>query len=187
MRILMAIAFAVLWVRDLFGIAVVLFVLAGVTDIVDGFLARRFGWITTAGKILDPVADKLMQIVALLCLFQSGLGETKSEPLIPWWLLLPIVMKELVMGAGAIVFFRRFKEIGVSKNYGKAYTVIFYVVVAAIIVFHSWFVSHLWVKYVLCAITALSGWVAIVLYYITYLKGTISGWGKAVINRGRRS
>lgn len=174
-RILMAIGFVVLWIYDLFGVAVALFIIAGITDIVDGFLARRFNWITNAGKILDPVADKLMQIVALLCLFISNFDKLASEPLVPWWLLLPIVLKEIIMGIGSIIFFKKFKKIGVSKNYGKAYTVIFYVVIAAIIVFDSWFRTHIWVKYILCGITAASGWLAIVLYYITYLKGT---WNK---------
>jgi len=66
-----------------------------------------------------------------------------------------------------------FRTIGVSKNYGKAYTVLFYVAIAAILVFDQWFQSHEWVKYVLCLATAASGWAAIVLYYITYLKGKL--------------
>jgi len=176
LRILMAIAFAlvfILWPDRLY-VAVIIFVVAGVTDILDGILARRFGWITNAGKILDPLADKLMQLTALFCLHFSGL--------IPWWLLLPIILKELIMGIGSLVFYTKFREIGVSKNYGKAYTVLFYVAIAAIIVFDAWFETHMWAKYVLCIATALSGFAAIVLYYITYLKGKLLNKGKAKVS-----
>ncbi len=167
LRLIMALAFAAvfIWLPEKLYIAVIIFVVAGVTDIIDGTLARKFNWITNAGKILDPLADKLMQVIALICTVVSGL--------VPWWLLLPIVLKELTMGVGSVIFYRMFKTIGVSKNYGKAYTVLFYVVIAAIIVFDPWFSAHEWVKYVLCLLTAASGWMAIVLYYITYLKGKL--------------
>ena len=167
LRLMMAFAFAAvfIWLPEKLYIAVIIFIVAGVTDVIDGTLARKFNWITNAGKILDPLADKLMQVVALICTVASGL--------VPWWLLLPIVLKELTMGVGSVIFYRMFKTIGVSKNYGKAYTVLFYVVIAAIIVFDPWFSAHEWVKYVLCLLTAASGWLAIVLYYITYLKGKL--------------
>lgn len=173
LRLLMALAFAAvfIWLPDKLYIAVIIFIVGGITDIVDGILARRFNWITNAGKILDPLADKLMQVIALICTVVSGL--------VPWWLLLPIVLKELTMGVGSVIFYRMFKTIGVSKNYGKAYTVLFYVVIAAIIVFDGWFAAHMWVKYVLCLATAASGWMAIVLYYITYLKGKLGKKNKA--------
>ncbi|MBE6713796.1 MAG: CDP-alcohol phosphatidyltransferase family protein [Ruminococcaceae bacterium] len=174
LRLFMAFAFAGVFVfggDEHYYIAVIIFALAGVTDVVDGFLARRFNWITSAGKILDPLADKLMQVVALICVAASGL--------VPAWLLIPIVLKEVIMGIGSIVFYRLFRTIGVSKNYGKAYTVLFYVAIAAMIVFRSWFEVNKWATYVLCIATAVSGFAAIVLYYITYLKGKLTKKARA--------
>ena len=162
-----------------FAIALVIFAAASVTDALDGHIARKNNLVTNFGKFLDPLADKLMQVMALLCLFLSNFNKVVEAPIVPWWLLLPIVLKELTMGVGSVVFYRKFKTIGVAKNYGKAYTVLFYVVIAAVIVFDSWFRTHIWVKYILCALTAASGWAAIVLYYITYLKGTFKK-GKTV-------
>ncbi len=167
-RLIMSFAFAAvfIWAPDRLWIAVVIFTLAGLTDVVDGILARRNNWITEAGKILDPLADKLMQCTALLCVVLRGL--------VPWWILVPIIFKELTMGVGSVIFYKMFKEIGVSKNYGKAYTVIFYVVIAAIIVFYdSWFKYNEWAIYALCIITALTGFAAIVMYYMSYLKGKL--------------
>lgn len=174
LRLLMSLAFAGIFLlmgEEYYYVCVIIFVVAGVTDVVDGMLARKFNWITSAGKILDPLADKTMQIVALICV---AVGE-----LVPTWLLIPIVLKEVIMGIGSIVFYCMFKTIGVAKNYGKAYTVIFYLVIAAMIVFRSWFDANDWAKYVLCIVTALSGFAAIVLYYITYLKGKLGKKGKA--------
>lgn len=168
MRLLMSLAFAAvfIWAPDKLWIAVVIFAVAGITDVVDGILARKNNWITEAGKILDPLADKLMQCTALLCVVLRGL--------VPWWILVPIVLKELTMGVGSVIFYKMFKQIGVSKNYGKAYTVLFYFVIAAIIVFYdSWFKYNEWAIYALCIITAISGFAAIVLYYMSYLKGKL--------------
>ena len=76
-----------------------------------------------------------------------------------------------------------FKQIGVTKNYGKAYTVIFYVVIAAIIVFYKpWFQYNEWAIYALCIITAAAGFVAIVLYYRSYLKGKLGKKNRKVEN-----
>ena len=48
--------------------ALLTFLVAGATDVVDGYLARRNNWITDLGKILDPFADKLMQCTVLVCM-----------------------------------------------------------------------------------------------------------------------
>lgn len=169
MRLCMSLAFAAvfIWMPDKLYIAVIIFVVAGITDVVDGILARKNNWITEAGKILDPLADKLMQCTALICVVVRGL--------VPWWILVPIILKEVTMGAGSILFYKMFNKIGVSKNYGKAYTVLFYVVIAAIIVFYdSFFKYNEWAVYALCILTAAAGFAAIVLYYKTYLKGKLS-------------
>ena len=60
-------------------VALTVFIFAGATDVLDGILARKFNWITNVGKILDPIADKSMQITVLICL-------AVDDFLIPWWL-----------------------------------------------------------------------------------------------------
>ena len=92
LRILLVPIFAVLFLYDYpehIGAAIAVFVFAGVTDVVDGFLARRFRWITDIGKVLDPFADKLMQCMVLFCTFYKGL--------VPLWLLAFVVLKELFL------------------------------------------------------------------------------------------
>ncbi len=67
--------------------ATVVFVLAAVTDLVDGAIARRYGLVTTFGKIADPIADKALTGVALIGL--SMLGD------LPWWVTVVVLGREI--------------------------------------------------------------------------------------------
>ena len=102
-------------------LALVVFLVAGATDVVDGYLARRNNWITRMGKILDPVADKLMQCTVLVCLLLRNM--------VPWWFVVPFFAKELAsLFMGLIVLGRRDVVI-VSKWYGKMTVCVFYATV----------------------------------------------------------
>ena len=164
-RLFMSFAFAAIFIwgyPDYVMLAAIIFILSGVTDVVDGILARKFGWVTNAGKILDPLADKLMQCTALLCLV--------FREIVPWWILILIVLKELLMGCGAIVLFKKSREIGVAKYFGKAYTVIFYAVIMLFLLFQDWLGANMWATYALCIFTAVIAFGVLILYYISYLK-----------------
>ena len=105
------------------------FIFAGITDVIDGFLARKFNWITNIGKLLDPLADKMMQIAAICCLY--------IRKLIPGWLILVIIAKELLMIAGATLILKRGNIYVQSDWYGKLGTTVFYAVVLIIIVING--------------------------------------------------
>jgi len=68
-------------------LATLVFLLASMTDLLDGFVARKFGLITTLGKVADPIADKFLTGVALLGL--SYLGA------LPWWVTIVIIAREI--------------------------------------------------------------------------------------------
>ena len=110
------------------------FLLAGLTDIVDGYLARRNNWITNLGKILDPVADKLMQCTVLVCLC---IGQY-----VPLWFVIPYFVKEVgTLCIGFIVIKRRSVTV-VSKWYGKTTVCLFYATIALYILLHGYLMSH---------------------------------------------
>jgi CDP-diacylglycerol--glycerol-3-phosphate 3-phosphatidyltransferase len=67
--------------------AALVFLLASITDFIDGYVARRFDLITTVGKIADPIADKFLTGVALIGL--SYLGS------LPWWVTILIIAREI--------------------------------------------------------------------------------------------
>lgn len=77
-------------------LALGLFVVAAVSDGVDGFLAKRFNWTSQLGKFLDPLADKLL----LVAVFISG----SWAGLVPWWLAAAAIARDLVIGGGALIF-----------------------------------------------------------------------------------
>lgn len=97
--------------------SLIIFLAAGLTDCLDGFLARRLNQITKLGKILDPIADKLLTAATLLCL-----AWLKA---VNWIALGIIVLKELYMAWGAAKCLRR--KITIQADiYGKAATLLFF-------------------------------------------------------------
>lgn len=97
--------------------AFVMLTLSGLTDVLDGIIARKFDCITNFGKLIDPLADKATQISILASLTFKGI--------IPLWMLLVVFLKEFAMIAGASFLYG--KELVVSSRwYGKLATVIFY-------------------------------------------------------------
>ena len=111
-RILLVFVFLyVLFALGNIYVALIVFLIAGATDMVDGYLARRNNWITNLGKILDPVADKLMQCTVLVSLC--------IKDIVPLWFVIPFFAKEIfTIVIGFIVIRRRSVNV-VSKWYGK--------------------------------------------------------------------
>ena len=103
-------------------VATILFLAGGLTDILDGYIARKYNLVTSWGKIADPLADKLMQLTALVIL-------SLVIKLIPIELLLIILAKEIFMGIGAIVLYKQNNYVVSADWYGKMATVAFYLAV----------------------------------------------------------
>ncbi len=144
--------------------ALFVFILAGATDVVDGFLARRFKWITNIGKVLDPLADKLMQCTVLICL--------SIKALIPLWLAAFYILKELLMGLGGLFVFKRKDVIVVSNKYGKAAVCVFYAAVFSIIFFRDKLESMPILIDVISIVTLATAILAISMYYVEYVKNS---------------
>jgi len=104
-----------------------IFLLAGATDVIDGHLARKLGQVTLLGRVLDPLADKLMVLAALVCCTVSGY--------IPLWAVILFAAKESAQALLSFLLFRKIKEVPASNIVGKAGTVLFYITIAVNIVF----------------------------------------------------
>lgn len=101
-------------------LGIVFFTLSGFTDILDGCIARKFNLVSTFGKLMDPLADKLTQISVLTSLVLTHI--------IPVWILVIVIFKELIMVMGASFLYG--KDVVVySKWYGKLATVLFYLAI----------------------------------------------------------
>lgn len=126
-RLLLVPVFPILYFSPYGRFAVWVFVLATFTDVLDGFLARRLGQVTKLGRLLDPLADKLMSGTVLISLSIDNIA--------PWWVAVVFCAKELLMGIGALVQFRRIDDVPAAKFYGKASAVLFFLVLVALMLF----------------------------------------------------
>lgn len=77
--------------------AFVLFLFAGISDLWDGYLARKYGWITNTGKLLDPLADKLLLVATFIPFYIISHRATDGS-LIPYWGSLPMWVMVLILG-----------------------------------------------------------------------------------------
>ena len=138
-------------------IASAVFILASITDGVDGYLARRRGQITTLGMLLDPLADKLMVAAAFILLVAYN-----PRVMPPWIAVLVIGREFLVSGLRSIAASEGFTI--EASDIGKLKTVIQIVSVVAAILNHRWDTWNLWgfpVGVHLMAVTAVY-WMAVV-------------------------
>jgi len=104
-------------VQEQYHMAILFFALGGLTDILDGQIARRFNMVTSFGKLADPLADKSMQVTALVLL-------TLKDKIPPVFLII-VIAKELFMIAGSVLLYKKEKFVVSSNWYGKMSTVIF--------------------------------------------------------------
>ena len=140
-----------------YPVAVVLVVLSGVTDLMDGYIARHFNQISELGKILDPIADKLTQLALFLCLLRYRLI---------WVLIAVSVLRELVVPAVGYAVIRYCGVVTGSRWYGKVSTFIIYVVVLILFIFPG--IPEIWAD-VLILICAGFSLLALILYAKMYI------------------
>lgn len=126
-RIFLVPVFALLYTQGKVMAAMGVLLLAGVSDVLDGAIARRFHMETELGRALDPVADKLIQAAMMLC----ALWRTPSV-----WLLLGLhILRELSLGIMSLHVLRLTGHVYSAKWYGKVCTACVYVVMIAALAF----------------------------------------------------
>jgi cardiolipin synthase len=94
----LALVFPVAWAlaRRHYQAALALFMLAGLSDGIDGYLAKRFGWSSRVGAILDPLADKVLLVSCYLVLGWLGA--------LPHWLVFAVLGRDIAIVAGALAY-----------------------------------------------------------------------------------
>ena len=135
--------------------ALIVYLLAMLTDAVDGFIARRYNQVTALGKLLDPLADKL-SLVTLIALFVAD-GQ------IPLWLMGIILLKEVAMVVGGAVALKR-GIVVYALPIGKITTVAF--ITSIVVRFLGWRMS----ADVLLGVSVVLSMVALVWYSLDLMK-----------------
>ncbi|HHY66780.1 MAG TPA: CDP-diacylglycerol--glycerol-3-phosphate 3-phosphatidyltransferase [Alicyclobacillus sp.] len=105
--------------------ALVVLMMAGLTDVLDGYWARRHRQVTELGIMLDPLADKLMMVAVLVSFVVDGR--------VQWWMAGLLALREVAMIVSAGVLHRRGKKIIPAMIWGKATTVLYYITVVAVL------------------------------------------------------
>ena len=100
LRMIMIVPFVVFMLVPIGGaagkwIALALFVIASLTDLLDGKIARKYNLVTTCGKFMDPLADKLLVCSAMICLVELGR--------IPAWIVIVIISREFIISGFRLV------------------------------------------------------------------------------------
>lgn len=146
-------------------LAFIFLTLSGITDVLDGFIARRFNCITNFGKLIDPLADKATQIATLIALSFINI--------IPYWILIAVFLKESVMIAGASFLYGK-KLVVSSRWYGKLATVIFYIAIVCSLIINYFNISYHFDQYIYY-IALVSTIFALIMYYREfYTKGYVN-------------
>ena len=116
-------------------LALIVFTISALTDIADGFIARKFNLISNFGKLMDPLADKLTQIATLTSLV--------IKEIIPIWILIIVISKEFIMICGASFLYG--KDVVVySKWYGKLSTVLLYIAIVSSLLTKQFALIGIW-------------------------------------------
>lgn len=138
-------------------ISAAVFILASITDVLDGYIARKYNMTTKWGQLMDPLADKLMQIAAIVSMVISGI--------LPLWFIIVAAIKEALMILGSA--FLAAKKTYVQANiFGKLNTVVLFVALCIFLIFPG--INRTVETVILCASITLSIF-AMVTYTYSYL------------------
>jgi cardiolipin synthase len=122
-------------------------ILAGVTDIVDGYLARKYKLITELGIMLDPLADKLMMLSVILSFV--------IDERVSWLMAGLLIFRDLGMIVASVFFVSRGKKTVPATIWGKANTVLYYGALVALMFRWPYAETYLWGVIILSFVTSI--------------------------------
>ncbi len=161
-RILLIIRFSALFFCSNYLLAFSVLLLSGITDVLDGFIARKFNQISQLGKYLDPLADKLT-------LFSVGLCVAFIFPIIIPIICL-LVLKEFIMILGAVYLMKKEINPPPAQWFGKAATVAFYISSLISVLIYISGIELYWFVVTLFSVTFILMTVAVMGYYKIFKK-----------------
>ncbi|HAQ63507.1 MAG TPA: hypothetical protein DCR23_03500 [Ruminococcaceae bacterium] len=134
-RILLIPVFAVLYLKGYIWWALLVLAISGISDFLDGKIARKFNQVSNLGKMLDPIADKLTVFALAIVLFFKFKSAQSAAMQAFAWVFLLFIAKEIIMLLGGLVIISKGARPAPAAIYGKVATFAFYLVMILIIGF----------------------------------------------------
>jgi cardiolipin synthase len=152
---------AVLIDRGEYPTALLLFAVAGVSDGLDGFLAKRFGWTSRLGTILDPLADKFLLLTSFLLLTLKGL--------LPGWLFLLAFARDLgILGLSAFYLAGRRKGFEIRPQWSSKINTVLQIALVLLVMLRQglWPLPQWWVDVMVVLVTFTTLWSAVAYFHL---------------------
>jgi len=131
-RVLLIVPVVWTMLQHRYDVALALFVVAGLSDALDGYLARKYHWGSHLGGWLDPLADKAMQVSAYITLTWLGW--------IPLWLLAAVIIRDLLIVSGGLFYYYQVERTNAAPTLiSKINTLMQILLVIVILMHHSLF------------------------------------------------
>ncbi len=142
--------------------AIILLFISGISDIADGYIARRFNMVSDFGKILDPIADKFTQGVLLICL-------AVTHDII-FYLIVAFVIKEFLMALMGYLTYKNHDSVNSAKWYGKLNTVVIYSAIVILLFLPDLSQSIVNIIIFTCIFVLLASFALYIRFYLKILK-----------------
>lgn len=160
-------------IKEEFVAAAVLLGASMMTDAADGIIARKFNMISTFGKVLDPIADKLTQAAVFACLSTRWWDQLK-------WVLLILVLKEGFMLVMGILNLKKGRMLNGALVAGKICTTVLFVTMGLLVLFHDMPDRYVGVLSVCCCVAMICSFA----FYLSTYTGGKHGVDIVPINKG---
>ena len=169
LRIVIVPAFIYCFVSGMTAVCAALFIISGISDAMDGYIARRFLCESNVGKILDPIADKLTYATVFFCLY--------SEKRIPLYFVIGFVLVQLLQGLGALFVYRNDKTVVKSNIPGKIAGFSMFLLCLLNLIFYKYLQSGVMINILCLSVLAIIACASAV-YFIQYIGFSVIGKSK---------
>ena len=160
----------VVWLllNDRFASAMLVFGVAGVSDGIDGYLAKRFNWTSHLGALLDPLADKLLLVCSFVTLGYLGW--------IPYWLVALVILRDLVIVAGAVSYHYLVENLVAEPSWTSKLNTFTQILLVLAVMFSHGFreLPALWIEILLYSVLVTTIWSGV---------GYVWTWSRRALNR----
>ncbi len=153
-RIVLVLPILIMMLNRRFDLALLLFAIAGASDGLDGFLAKRYQWQSELGGWLDPIADKILLVTSFLVLASIGL--------LPIWLMVSVIVRDLIIVTGGIIYFTHIEQVNADPSLISKLNTVTQITLVLIVMFSegffilpSWLIENM--IWAVLATTVLSG------------------------------